>query len=96
MTDHTDLVEATCAKLRAAGQPVTFTAVATNSGLSRTTLYRNPELRALIDDHHRHDPASITDLRAELTHLRTALEVIAEHVRRHEERLRRLEGRTAN
>ena len=90
---NTDLVETTCARLRAAGLPITFTAVAAHSGLSRTTLYRNPELRALVNDHRHYDPASITDLRAELTHLRTALESIADHVRHHEERLRRLERR---
>lgn len=90
---NTELVETACARLRAAGLPITFTAVAAHSGLSRTTLYRNPELRGLVEDHRRYNPASITDLRVELAHLRTALESISNNVRRHEERLRRLERR---
>ena len=42
-----------CAQLRRDGKPVTFTAVAAITGLGRTTLYRNPALRAIIDDHRR-------------------------------------------
>jgi hypothetical protein len=35
-------VEHACAQLRRDGHPVTFTAIAGRTGLSRTTLYRNP------------------------------------------------------
>jgi hypothetical protein len=50
-------VERACAQLRQDGQPVTFTAVATATGVGRTTLYRNPDLRAVIDQ-HRHQAAT--------------------------------------
>jgi hypothetical protein len=33
---------------------VTFTAVADATGLSRATLYRNPDLRAIIAEHRTH------------------------------------------
>lgn len=44
-------VEAACADLAAAGQPVTFKQVAARARVSRTTRYRRPDLRAVIDDH---------------------------------------------
>lgn len=95
MTDNLDLVETACTNLANTGQPVTFTAIAERTGLSRTTLYRNTELRAVIEDHlhHSHAPRTLTGLRSEIAHLRTALEALAERVRQHEERLRRAEGR---
>jgi hypothetical protein len=91
MTSTATHVELACAELAAEGQPVTFTAVAARTGLGRTTLYRNPTLRALIEE-HRHQPApgSLTRLAADLATLTTALEAIATRVRHHEEQLRRL------
>jgi hypothetical protein len=85
-------VEQACAQLAREAQPVTFTTVAARAGISRTTLYRNPTLRAVVEEHrHRsHDPRSLSGLSAEVAHLRTAVEAIAERVRRHEEQLRRL------
>ena len=50
-------VERACTQLRRHGRPVTFTAVAARTGLGRTTLYRNPALRAVIDG-HRHRTAA--------------------------------------
>jgi Family of unknown function (DUF6262) len=92
-----DRVEHACAELARAGQPVTFTAVAARSGLGRATLYRNPQIRAVIDEHRARqaDARTLSGLAAEISHLRTALEAVAGNVRRHEERLRRLE-RQAN
>ena len=88
-------VERTCAELAQAGQPVTFAAVAARSGLARATLYRNPQLRAVIDEHRARqaDARTLSGLAAEISHLRAALEAIASNVRQHEERLRRLERR---
>jgi hypothetical protein len=40
-----------CAALLAAGQPVTFDDVTTHAGLGRATLYRNSDLRTVVDDH---------------------------------------------
>ena len=97
MTDNVALVEAACAELAHQDQPITFTVVAELTGISRTTLYRNPQLRAIVDEHrhHTHDRRTLTGISAEISHLRTALEAVADQVRHHEERLRRLEGRTA-
>jgi hypothetical protein len=94
MTSTTTLnrIERACAQLHRDGQPVTFTAVAAATGLGRTTLYRNPDLRAVIDQHRHRAAASgtLTGLTDELATLRTAVEVIADRVRKHEEQLRRL------
>ncbi len=95
MTDNVDLVEAACAELAHQGEPITFTVVADLTGISRTTLYRNPQLRAIVEEHrnHVHDRRTLTGLSAEIGHLRTALEAVADRVRHHEERLRRIEAR---
>ena len=85
-------VERACTELHHDGQPVTFTAIAARTGLGRTTLYRNPALRAVIDE-HRHRAATsgtLTNLTDEITTLRTALDALAIRVRRHEEQLRQL------
>jgi signal transduction protein with GAF and PtsI domain len=91
MTDQPrhDRIQRAVADLAAAGRPVTFTAVATATGVSRATLYRHPELRAAVEDHRTRPTASA--LAAEIRQLRTALEAVAAKTRRHEERLRRLE-----
>jgi Family of unknown function (DUF6262) len=90
-TNTATQVERTCTELTAEGHPVTFTAVAARTGLGRTTLYRNPTLRALVEQ-HRHQPApgTLTRLSADLATLTTALEAIAARVRHHEELLRNL------
>jgi len=98
MTDTSTLnrVERACAQLHQDGQPVTFTAVAAATGLGRTTLYRDPTLRAVIDQ-HRHRAATsgtITGLTDEIATLRAAVEAIATRVRHHEEQLRRLAAQT--
>ena len=94
MTDNLELVETACAGLANQGEPITFTIVAELTGISRTTLYRNPQLRAVVEEHrnHTHDRRTLTGLGAEIAHLRTALEAVADRVRQHEERLRRLEA----
>ena len=83
------------AHLVAAERPITFTAVAQEAGLARATLYRNPSLRALVDEHRARqlDARTLSGLSAEIAHLRTALEALAARVRAHEERLRRVEHR---
>ncbi len=90
-----EAVEAACARLANHGEAITFTAVADHAGISRTTLYRNPQLRAIVDEHrhHSHDPHTLTGLATQIAHLRTGLQALADRVRNHEERLRHLEGR---
>ncbi len=85
-------VDRACARLRHDAKPVTFTAVAALTGLGRTTLYRNPALRAVIDDHRRRtaDSGTLAGITDELTLLRTALDALADRVRRHEEQIRKI------
>ena len=102
MNNNPELVEIACPELANNQMPIIFTAIAEHTGISRTTLYRNPQLRAVIEEHrhHSHDPRTLTGLAAEISHLRTGLEAIADRIRQQEERLRRLETqqlrRTAN
>jgi hypothetical protein len=86
-------IEQTCVDLLHRGEPVTFTTVASLAGISRTTLYRDPTLRTVVEEHRSrsHDPRTMSGLASEVGHLRTAVEILADRVRHHEERLRRLE-----
>jgi len=93
MSNNLTIVETACTELAASDQPITFTAIADHTGISRTTLYRNPDLRAIIDE-HRHqtnDPRTLTGLTTEIAHLRTGLEALGDRIRQQEERLRHLE-----
>ena len=94
MTSTLSTVEAACAELAANNQSVTFTTVAERTGISRTTLYRKPDLRAIIEEHRyrTNDPRTLTGLTNEIAHLRTGLEALGNRVRQQEERLRHLEA----
>jgi AcrR family transcriptional regulator len=85
-------VEDACTALLAEGHPVTFDNVATRAGLGRATLYRNPDLRALVEEHRTRgrEAHSLTGLAIEIEHLRIALNALATKVRQHDEQLRRL------
>ena len=85
-------VEDACAAIILAGQPVTFDDVAARTGLGRATLYRNPDVRTIIEEHRARGKEShtLSGLTTEIAHLRIALDAIAATVRRHEEQLRRL------
>lgn len=85
-------VEDACAHLLAQGLPITFDEIAARTGLGRATLYRNPALRATVEEHRARgrEAHTFTDLAAQIAHLRTALDAVATTVRRHEEELRRL------
>jgi hypothetical protein len=90
--DTISKVEQACVDLIANHEPVTFTQVAARTGLGRTTLYRNPSLRALIEE-HRHRAAhagTLSGLADDVAALRTAVEAIAGRVRHHEEQLRQI------
>jgi len=88
--DRIHRVEQACLDLVTTDQPLTFDQVAARTGLSRVTLYRNPELRAVIEEHRHRDREAhtLTGLATEINHLRTAVEALASKVRRHEEELR--------
>ena len=79
-TNTLNHVERACAELRHDGQAVTFTAVAAHTGLGRTTLYRDPTIRAVIEEHRHRAAASgtLTGLTDEIATLRTAVEALAD------------------
>lgn len=85
-------VEAVCTALVEKGQPVSFTAVAAGAGIAKATLYRRPELRAIIEERRMGDREAhtLSGIVVELDHLRQGLEAVAAKVRRHEEQLRSL------
>jgi hypothetical protein len=85
-------VERVCADLATSGQPITFTAVAAQAQISRATLYRDQQLRAIVDEHRTRqtDARTLTGLATEVAHLRDAVEALAEGVKPHEEQLRKL------
>lgn len=85
-------VERVCTDLTTSGQHITFSTVAQQTQISRATLYRNPQLRAIVDEHRTRqtDARTLTGLATEVAHLRTAVEALAEGVKRHEEQLRRI------
>ncbi len=93
--DHDEItrIEAACAELAAAGQSVTFKEIAARAQISRTTLYRRADLRAVIDEHRAQgqDATTLTGLAVQIDQLRRSLEAVAAKVRRHEETIRRLE-----
>lgn len=84
-------IERACADLARHGHPITIAAVAGHAGISRSTIYRSPELRAIID-HHRHTApdSSITAITDELATLRQAVQTLADTVRQHDAQLRRI------
>lgn len=61
-------VERACAQLLQAHQQVTFTAVAGLAKVGRATLYRDPQLRAVIDEHRTRqaDARTLTGLANEI------------------------------
>jgi hypothetical protein len=93
--DHDQLTraEAACAELAAAAQPVTFAEVAARAQISRTTLYRRADLRAVVEEHRARgqDASTLSGLTVQIDQLRRSLEAVAAKVRRHEETIRRLE-----
>ena len=68
MSTRLEAVEAASGHLVDTGKAITFTAVAEHAGISRTTLYRNSQLRAVVEDHqaHSHDRHTLTGLAAEI------------------------------
>ena len=85
-------VERACVQLARAREPITFVAVAAKVGLGRATLYRDPTLRALVNEHRSRgrEANTLGGLAHEVAELRTSVEAIATRVRRQDEALRRL------
>jgi hypothetical protein len=89
-------VERACGELAASGRPITFKEVASLAGTSRTTLYRRPDLRALVEEHRSRgiEANTLSGLTVQIDQLRRSLEAVADKVRRHEEVLRRIDRRS--
>jgi hypothetical protein len=85
-------VERACQALLTADGAITFDAVAAHTGIGRATLYRRPELRAIIEQHRQHgrEALTLTGLQVQIDQLRLALEAVAAKTGRHEEQLRKL------
>jgi hypothetical protein len=85
-------VEDACAAIILDGNQVTFDDVAARTGLGRATLYRNTDLRRIIEEHRTRgkEAHTLSGLTTEITHLRIAMNALAATVRRHEEEIRRL------
>jgi hypothetical protein len=85
-------VEQACGELAASGKPVTFVAVSQRARIARVTLYRNPALRAIVEEHRSRarDATTLTGLAAQLASQQLALHALADRVRQHEEKLRTL------
>lgn len=94
MTTTLNQIERACIDLAKNGQPVTFTAVAERAGVARSTIYRSPAQRAVIE-HHRRTSAdtTITAITEELATLRATVQALADTVRSHDTQLRRLSQR---
>ncbi len=97
MNELAGRVEAACDALSGEGARVTFAAVAERVELSKATLYRRPELRAIVEEHRARDrdAHSLAGIVVELDHLRQELEAVAAKVRRHEEEIRKLKRRSS-
>lgn len=84
-------IERVCTDLARDGHPITVTAVADRASIARSTIYRNPELRAIIEHHRQTTPDdTITAISDELATLRVTIQVLADTVRHHDAQLRRL------
>jgi len=92
-TNRHQQVEQALTDLHQSGTRVRIAAVAKHTGIGRATLYRHPELIALIHEHRTHTGTdlTLTGLNTDIAHLRIGIEALAERVRHHEERLRYLE-----
>jgi len=90
--DRVIRVEQACLDLVAAGEEITVEAVATRAGIGRATIYRHPELNAVVHEHRErgHDAITLTGLTVQIDQLRKGLEAVAAKVRHHEELLRKL------
>jgi hypothetical protein len=70
--------EHACAELLRDAEPVTCSAVTERAGISRTTLYRDENLRAVVEEHRQRGraPRTLSGVVAEVRHLRDAVAAI--------------------
>jgi predicted ribosome quality control (RQC) complex YloA/Tae2 family protein len=96
-TSRAERVRAACEQLLASTQDVTFAAVAATSQISRTTCYRDRQLRSIIDGYRdRHgEHLTLTTLADRFDNLAQTVEALAARVRRQEEEIRALKRAAA-
>lgn len=89
-------VEAACQELADDGEAVSFTAVSERARIGRATLYRNPELRALVQAYRDQTAqrGTLNGIQADLSYLRSELERLSATVGRHDRQLRSLRSST--
>ena len=89
-------IDLSCREIIEEDQVVTFTEVARRAHVTRNSLYRNPELRQVVEEYRSVSRSSHTfiELSAQLEELRRNVELIADKVRHHEEQIRRLSRAT--
>jgi len=91
MTATLNQIERACVDLARDGHPITFVGIAQRTGTARSTLYRTPALRTVIEEHRRAAPDGIiTTITDELATLRATVQTLANTVRHHDTQLRRL------
>ena len=95
MNELSARVEEACRALLEEGSAITFAEVAERVDISKATLYRRSELRAVVEEHRARDrdAHSLAGLVVEIDHLRQGLEAVAAKVRHHEEEIRKLRRR---
>jgi hypothetical protein len=93
--DLTARIEQACAELPYVGAPVTFTAVAARAGIAKVTLFRRPELGAIVEEQPigSREAHTLSGLVVEIDHQRQGLQAFAARIRRHHEELRTLRRR---
>ena len=81
-------IERACAQIADNGVAITFVKVAELTGIARSTLYRNQNIRSVIEHHRRNAPDdAILVLTDELTTPRATIETLATKVRHHDAQL---------
>ena len=84
-------IERACTDLARDGRTITVVAVAEHAGISRSTIYRNPDFRAIMEHHRQGAPdGTVTAITDELATLRATVQALADTVRQHDTQLRRL------
>ncbi|MGG5176036.1 helix-turn-helix domain-containing protein [Pseudarthrobacter sp. J1763] len=87
-------LETALRQLTSQGARISFTAIAAQLGIPRSSLYRNPVARELIHQRITETHADAEkNMAADVNRLRLLIDTLAARVRNHEERLRQLERR---
>lgn len=91
-------VDQACAEIVALDQVVTFAEVSRRAKVTRNSLYRNPELRQMVEDYRTISKRSHTfiELSAQVEELRDLIDAVATKVRHHEEQIRHLNQSVGN